>query len=123
MEDSHPLPLLGQDIFIPFERLFQNRPWEEWILYSFLPSFVGAKPYHQASERGVKLIGATCHYVTEALDAGPIIDQDVMRISHHNTVEDMIRLGRDVEKLVLARGVRSHLEYRVLVHGNKTIVF
>ncbi|ABA58260.1 formyltetrahydrofolate deformylase [Nitrosococcus oceani ATCC 19707] len=100
---------------------YQNRIIN--IHHSFLPSFVGAKPYHQASERGVKLIGATCHYVTEALDAGPIIDQDVMRITHHNTVEDMIRLGRDVEKLVLARGVRSHLEDRVLVHGNKTIVF
>lgn len=100
---------------------YQNRIIN--IHHSFLPSFVGAKPYHQASERGVKLIGATCHYVTEALDAGSIIDQDVIRISHHNTVDDMIRLGRDVEKLVLARGVRSHLEDRVLVHDNKTIVF
>jgi len=93
------------------------------IHHSFLPSFAGAKPYHQASERGVKLIGATCHYVTEELDAGPIIDQDVMRISHRDTVEDMVRLGKDVEKMVLARGVRSHVEDRVLLHGNKTVVF
>ncbi|EIC20803.1 formyltetrahydrofolate deformylase [Thiorhodovibrio frisius] len=93
------------------------------IHHSFLPSFVGARPYHQASERGVKLIGATCHYVTRELDAGPIIEQDVVRVNHHNTVEDMVRLGRDVEKMVLARGLRYHLEDRVLVHGNKTIVF
>jgi formyltetrahydrofolate deformylase len=93
------------------------------IHHSFLPSFAGAKPYHQAAERGVKLIGATCHYVTEDLDAGPIIDQDVMRISHTDKVEDMVRLGKDVEKMVLARGVRNHLEDRVLLHGNKTIVF
>ncbi len=93
------------------------------IHHSFLPSFVGAKPYHQASERGVKLIGATCHYVTSELDAGPIIEQDVVRVNHHNTVEDMVRLGKDVEKTVLARGLRYHLEDRVLVHGNKTIVF
>lgn len=93
------------------------------IHHSFLPSFVGAKPYHQAAERGVKLIGATCHYVTRELDAGPIIDQDVVRISHKDTVEDMVRLGKDVEKMVLSRGVRLHLEDRVLRHGNKTIVF
>jgi formyltetrahydrofolate deformylase len=93
------------------------------IHHSFLPSFIGARPYHQASARGVKLIGATCHYVTPDLDAGPIIEQDVVRVGHHNTVEDMIRLGKDVEKQVLARGLRFHLEDRVLVHGNKTIVF
>ena len=93
------------------------------IHHSFLPSFAGARPYHQAAERGVKLIGATCHYVTEELDAGPIIDQDVMRISHRDTIEDTVRLGKDVEKRVLARGVRSHVEDRVLLHGNKTIVF
>jgi len=93
------------------------------IHHSFLPSFAGAKPYHQAHERGVKLIGATCHYVTEDLDAGPIIDQDVTRISHRDHPEDMVRLGRDVEKSVLARGLRWHLEDRVLVHGNKTVVF
>ncbi|MBN2647823.1 MAG: formyltetrahydrofolate deformylase [Thiotrichales bacterium] len=93
------------------------------IHHSFLPSFVGARPYHQASERGVKLIGATCHYVTEVLDAGPIIEQDVIRISHAHSIEDMKRLGRDVEKTVLARGLRYHLEDRVLIHGNKTVVF
>ena len=93
------------------------------IHHSFLPSFVGAKPYHQASARGVKLIGATCHYVTADLDAGPIIEQDVVRVGHHNTVEDMVRLGKDVEKMVLSRGLRYHLEDRVMVHGNKTIVF
>lgn len=93
------------------------------IHHSFLPSFAGARPYHQASDRGVKLIGATCHYVTPELDAGPIIDQDVIRISHNDTVEDMVRLGKDVEKMVLSRGIRSHLEDRVLLHGNKTIVF
>ena len=93
------------------------------IHHSFLPSFVGAKPYHQASLRGVKLIGATCHYVTEELDAGPIIEQDVVRVSHSDSIEDMVRFGRDVEKMVLARGLRYHLEDRVLVHGNKTVVF
>jgi formyltetrahydrofolate deformylase len=93
------------------------------IHHSFLPSFVGARPYHQAHARGVKLIGATCHYVTADLDAGPIIEQDVIRIDHGDTVRDMIRLGRDAEKLVLARGLRWHLENRVLVQGNKTMVF
>jgi formyltetrahydrofolate deformylase len=93
------------------------------IHHSFLPSFVGARPYHQASQRGVKLIGATCHYVTADLDEGPIIDQDVVRVSHTDRVDDLVRLGKDVEKVVLARGVRDHLEDRVMVHGNKTIVF
>lgn len=93
------------------------------IHHSFLPSFAGAKPYHQAHERGVKLIGATCHYVTEELDAGPIIDQDVIRISHRDMPEEMVRLGRDVEKTVLSRGLRWHLEDRILVQGNKTVVF
>lgn len=93
------------------------------IHHSFLPSFVGARPYHQANERGVKLIGATCHYVTEVLDAGPIIEQDVIRVNHAHTIDDMKRLGRDVEKTVLARGLRYHLEDRVLIHGNKTVVF
>ncbi len=78
------------------------------IHHSFLPSFVGAKPYHQASLRGVKLIGATCHYVTEELDAGPIIEQDVVRVSHRDSIENMVRFGRDVEKMVLARGLRAH---------------
>lgn len=93
------------------------------IHHSFLPSFVGARPYHQAATRGVKLIGATCHYVTEELDAGPIIEQDVVRISHRDNVEDMVRLGKDVEKMVLSRGLRYHLEDRVVVHDNKTVVF
>ena len=93
------------------------------IHHSFLPSFIGGSPYHQASRRGVKLIGATCHYVTEQLDEGPIIEQDVVRVSHSNTVEDLVRLGKDVEKTVLARGVRAHIEDQVLVHGNKTVVF
>ncbi|MDD3609783.1 MAG: formyltetrahydrofolate deformylase [Halothiobacillaceae bacterium] len=93
------------------------------IHHSFLPSFVGARPYHQAHARGVKLIGATCHYVTEELDQGPIIDQDVIRIDHSDAVDDMVRYGKDIEKTVLARGVRYHLEDRVLVSGNKTVVF
>jgi formyltetrahydrofolate deformylase len=93
------------------------------IHHSFLPAFVGARPYHQAFERGVKLIGATSHYVTEVLDDGPIIEQDVVRVSHRDTVEDLIRKGRDLEKVVLSRAVRSHVENRVLVYGNKTVVF
>lgn len=93
------------------------------IHHSFLPSFIGAKPYHQAEERGVKLIGATCHYVTEEIDAGPIIEQDVVRVRHSDSIEDMMRLGKDVENIVLARGLRYHLQDRVLVHGNKTILF
>lgn len=93
------------------------------IHHSFLPSFIGAKPYHQADQRGVKLIGATCHYVTEDLDAGPIIEQDVVRIRHSDSIEEMMRLGKDVENNVLSRGLRYHLEDRVLVHGNKTILF
>ncbi|MGM0521103.1 MAG: formyltetrahydrofolate deformylase [Pseudomonadota bacterium] len=93
------------------------------IHHSFLPSFAGAKPYHQAYQRGVKLIGATCHYVTEELDAGPIIEQDIHRVSHCHTPTDLVRFGRDVEKAVLARGLRWHLEDRVIIHGNKTVVF
>jgi formyltetrahydrofolate deformylase len=93
------------------------------IHHSFLPSFVGAKPYHQAFERGVKLIGATCHYVTSELDQGPIIEQDVIRIDHSDSPEDLVRYGKDIEKAVLARGLRYHLEDRVLVHGRKTVVF
>lgn len=93
------------------------------IHHSFLPSFVGAKPYHQAYNKGVKLIGATCHYVTEELDQGPIIEQDVIRIDHSDAPEDMVRYGKDIEKTVLARGLRYHLEDRVLIDGNKTVVF
>jgi len=93
------------------------------IHHSFLPSFVGARPYHQAYQRGVKLIGATCHYVTRDLDQGPIIEQDVIRIDHSDSVDDMVRYGKDIEKGVLARGLRYHLEDRVLVHANKTVIF
>ncbi|MFD6393748.1 formyltetrahydrofolate deformylase [Nocardia sp. NPDC055029] len=93
------------------------------IHHSFLPSFVGARPYHQAYDRGVKLIGATCHYVTAELDAGPIIEQDVIRVDHADDVRDMVRQGRDIERVVLARGLRWHLEGRVLVHGRRTVVF
>ena len=93
------------------------------IHHSFLPSFAGAKPYHQAYTRGVKLIGATCHYVTSELDAGPIIEQDVIRIDHSDSPEDMVRYGKDIEKTVLARGLRYPLDDRALVHGNKSVVF
>jgi formyltetrahydrofolate deformylase len=93
------------------------------IHHSFLPAFVGAKPYHQAYERGVKIIGATGHYVTASLDQGPIIEQDVARVSHRDSVQDLIRKGRDLERLVLSRAVRVHLDDRVLVYGNKTVVF
>jgi formyltetrahydrofolate deformylase len=93
------------------------------IHHSFLPAFIGGKPYHQAYERGVKLIGATAHYVTGNLDEGPIIEQDVIRCSHKDTVEDLARKGRDLEKFVLARAVRWHLDDRVLEYGNKTVVF
>ena len=93
------------------------------IHHSFLPSFIGANPYQKAYERGVKLIGATCHYVTEDLDEGPIIEQDVIRVNHSCDKDDMVRLGRDAEQSVLSRGLRYHLEDRVIVRGNKTIVF
>ena len=93
------------------------------IHHSFLPAFVGADPYRRAHERGVKLIGATAHYVTELLDEGPIIEQDVIRVTHSHTVDDLKRLGGDIERHVLARAVKWHLEDRVIVDGNKTIVF
>ncbi|MFE9744657.1 formyltetrahydrofolate deformylase [Saccharothrix saharensis] len=93
------------------------------IHHSFLPSFVGARPYHQARGRGVKLVGATCHYVTADLDQGPIVEQDVIRVDHTDSINDMVRKGRDIEKVVLARGLRWHLEDRVLVHGNQTVIF
>jgi formyltetrahydrofolate deformylase len=93
------------------------------IHHSFLPAFVGADPYRQAYERGVKIVGATAHYVTAELDAGPIIEQDVGRVTHRDSVEDLKHLGRDLERRVLARAVRWHCEDRVLVHGNKTVVF
>jgi formyltetrahydrofolate deformylase len=93
------------------------------IHHSFLPAFAGGRPYHQAYQRGVKVIGATAHYVTAQLDEGPIIEQDVTRVSHRDSVGDMIRRGRDLEKVVLARAVRAHLRHRVLVYGNRTVVF
>ena len=93
------------------------------IHHSFLPAFAGASPYQQAFQRGVKIIGATAHYVTADLDAGPIIEQDTVRISHRDSVDDLIRKGKDLERIVLARAVRAHLEDRVLVHGNRTSVF
>jgi formyltetrahydrofolate deformylase len=93
------------------------------IHHSFLPGFRGARPYHQAHERGVKLIGATAHYVTSDLDEGPIIDQDVERISHRDTPDDLVRKGRDIERQVLARAIRYHLDNRVILNGRKTVVF
>ena len=93
------------------------------IHHSFLPAFVGANPYHQAFERGVKLIGATSHYVTDLLDDGPIIEQDVIRISHRDSLDDLLHKGRDLEKVVLSRAVRWHIENRILLYGNKTVVF
>ena len=93
------------------------------IHHSFLPAFVGARPYQAAYDRGVKIIGATCHYVTNELDAGPIIEQDVCRISHKDTVTDLVNKGKDLEKIVLSRGVQKHIERKVLVYKNKTVIF
>ena len=93
------------------------------IHHSFLPAFAGGRPYHQAAQRGVKLIGATAHYATAVLDDGPIIQQDVTRVTHRHGVDDLVRKGRDLEKIVLAQAVRWHIESRVLVYGNKTVVF
>ena len=104
-----------------FVETFPNRMIN--IHHSFLPAFVGAQPYHQAFARGVKLIGATSHYVTSELDNGPIIDQEIIRVSHRDSVDDLIRKGRDLEKVVLARAVRLHLMHKVLTYGNKTVIF
>jgi formyltetrahydrofolate deformylase len=104
-----------------FVKEFPNRILN--VHHSFLPAFSGARPYHQAFERGVKLIGATAHYVTEVLDDGPIIEQDVMRVSHREQVEDLTQKGQDLEKMVLSRAVRWHLDGRILVYGKKTVVF
>ena len=93
------------------------------IHHSFLPAFLGGRPYHRAFERGVKLIGATSHYVTDTLDEGPIIEQDTLRVSHRNQVEDLVQKGRDIERIVLSRAVRWHLDHRVVAYGNKTVVF
>jgi formyltetrahydrofolate deformylase len=105
----------------PFVTRFPNRIIN--IHHSFLPAFAGARPYHQAHQRGVKIIGATAHYVTAQLDEGPIIDQDVARVSHRDSVADLVRKGRDLEKVVLARAVDLHLRNRIVVYGNKTVVF
>jgi formyltetrahydrofolate deformylase len=124
--DEHEIELIVfarymQIVSADFTRRFPARIIN--IHHSFLPAFVGQKPYHQAHERGVKLIGATAHYATADLDEGPIIEQDVARISHRDEVDDLVRKGRDLEKVVLARAVRLHLEDRILVYGNKTVVF
>lgn len=111
------MQVLSEDFLRKFGRPVIN------IHHSFLPAFAGGKPYHQAAQRGVKLIGATAHYATPVLDDGPIIQQDVTRVTHRHGVEDLIRKGRDLEKIVLAQAVRWHLESRVLVYGNKTVVF
>jgi formyltetrahydrofolate deformylase len=100
--------------------------WRDRIInihHSFLPAFMGGRPYHQAHERGVKIVGVTAHYATAVLDDGPIIDQDVVRVSHRDAVEDLQRRGRDLEVVVLARAVHAHVGHRVLVHGRRTVVF
>ncbi|MEX2160022.1 MAG: formyltetrahydrofolate deformylase [Dehalococcoidia bacterium] len=111
------MQLLGDEFVVRYPNRIIN------IHHSFLPAFAGARPYHQAHERGVKIIGATAHYVTPELDQGPIIEQDVVQVSHRDAVEDLVRKGRDLEKTVLARAVDLHLRRRVLVYGNKTVVF
>jgi formyltetrahydrofolate deformylase len=119
--DAVVLARYMQILTADFVRHYPNRIIN--IHHSFLPSFMGAKPYHAAYERGVKIIGATSHYVTADLDTGPIIEQDVVRVSHRDTVEEFIRKGKDVEKVVLARAVAAHVEHRVLVYRNRTVVF
>jgi formyltetrahydrofolate deformylase len=104
-----------------FVRAYPNRIIN--IHHAFLPAFPGAHPYHSARQRGVKMIGATSHYVTEVLDAGPIIEQDVLRVSHRHSVEDLIRFGRDIEKVVLARAIWSHIQRKIIVHNGRTVVF
>ena len=111
------MQILSNDFIAHFPQRIIN------IHHSFLPAFIGAKPYHQAFARGVKLIGATSHYVTEVLDDGPIIEQDVARVSHRDSIDDLLQKGRDLEKVVLARATRWHLENRVLLYGNKAVVF
>ncbi|HXZ80995.1 MAG TPA: formyltetrahydrofolate deformylase [Terriglobales bacterium] len=124
--DAHQVDLvvLARYMQILTSSIVEKYPWRIInIHHSFLPAFVGAKPYHQAFDRGVKLIGATSHYVTAGLDEGPIIEQDVARVSHRDRVEDLIQKGRDLEKLVLSRAVRWHIENRILLYANKTVVF
>lgn len=111
------MQVLSNDFIVRYPQPIIN------IHHSFLPAFVGAKPHHQAYERGVKLIGATAHYVTEVLDDGPIIEQGVARITHKDSLEDLVEKGRDLEKMVLSRAVRWHIENRILLYNNKTIIF
>jgi formyltetrahydrofolate deformylase len=111
------MQVLSTDFIVQFPQPIIN------IHHSFLPAFIGAKPHHQAYERGVKLIGATAHYVTEVLDDGPIIEQGVSRITHRDSLEDLVEKGRDLEKVVLSRAVRWHIENRILLYNNKTIIF
>jgi formyltetrahydrofolate deformylase len=117
------LVVLAKYMQIVSDNFIQQFPQIINIHHSFLPAFIGANPYHRAFERGVKIIGATAHYATADLDCGPIIEQDVVRVSHRDNVDDLIRKGKDLERIVLARAVRSHLQNRVLVYGNKTVVF
>lgn len=111
------MQILSQDFVNNFPERIIN------IHHSFLPAFIGAKPYHAAHARGVKIIGATSHYVTSDLDAGPIIEQDIARISHHDNIDSLVEKGRDVEKIVLSRGVQAHVNRKTLVYKNKTIIF
>jgi formyltetrahydrofolate deformylase len=111
------MQVLSNDFIVQFPQPIIN------IHHSFLPAFVGGKPHHQAYDRGVKLIGATAHYVTEVLDDGPIIEQGVTRISHRDSLEDLVEKGRDLEKVVLSKAVRWHIENRILLYNNKTIIF
>ena len=113
----------NRDVALPFATQRPRNTRVAHINHALLPAFVGARPYHQAHERGVKQIGATAHYVTPELDQGPIIHQDVEPVSHRHEVADLVRLGADLEKTVLARAVRLHLEHRVLAYGNRTVVF
>ena len=123
-EERVDLVVLARYMQVLGPRLLQRFPHRIInIHHSFLPAFVGARSYHQAYARGVKAIGATAHYVTAELDQGPIIEQDVARVSHRDSVEDLLRKGRDLEKVVLARAVDLHLRHGVLVYGNKTVVF
>jgi formyltetrahydrofolate deformylase len=132
--ETHEIDLLKKDgidliVLARYMQILSSRFVELYprkiinVHHSFLPAFTGAKPYHAAFERGVKLIGATSHYVTEDLDEGPIIEQDVMRVSHRDQVVDLIQRGRDLERMVLSRAVRWHLNHRILFYGNKTVVF
>ena len=111
------MQIISDDFVAQFKNKIIN------IHHSFLPAFIGAKPYHAAFERGVKIIGATSHYVTADLDEGPIIEQEIVRVSHVHSVQDFILKGRDLEKIVLARAIKAHVEHKVLVFGNKTVIF